>query len=403
MRISRKSIVFFLLCSMCVLLCISFPYREIMMLNNGDIVTVEEFEKLTKCFDFLNVNVACVSGGTDDNEVKEYDVKFKLFNLFNIKNLKVSVVEDEKVFLGGDCVGLSLKSNGVIVVGSNYVITKNGNIAPIQSSGLSIGDRITHLNGLQVNSLNDIQSVLSNYNGGIIEVKYIRKNIEYFTEIKPEFDVQTNSYKLGIWIRDDAVGVGTLTFVKPDSLRFGSLGHAITDSDTGENFSIKEGEIYKCNVVGVKKGVKGAPGEILGLFLQGKNPQGVVDKNIEYGVYGNLCEDSEFVLGKSKIDIGGKLSAKPGKATILTCVDGTNIQEFDVELIKTNYQIGAKSKSMVIKITDEDLLEKTGGIVQGMSGSPIIQNGKIVGAVTHVFVNDPTKGFGLYIDWMLDE
>ena len=137
--------------------------------------------------------------------------------------------------------------------------------------------------------------------------------------------------------------------------------------------------------------------------MQVKNVQGTVEKNCSYGVYGNLNETSELALGKSEIKIGGRLTAKPGKATILSCINGTDIEEFEIELIKTNYQTGSASKSMVIKVVDKDLISRTGGIVQGMSGSPIIQDGKIIGAVTHVFVNDPTKGFGLYLDWMLNE
>lgn len=402
MNCLRKDIAFVVVSIVFVLLALCVPYYEITILRNGDILTYEEFNNLISKSGLIEAKAVLASDDVDD-KFKEYNVQFKLFNLFNIKNLRVNVATDNRVVLGGDCVGLALKSNGVIIVGSNYIITPNGNISPIQNSGLKPGDIITHLDGKIVNSLIDIQNVLSSYNGGNISVTAIRENSEFLTEIKPEFDVQTNTYKLGIWIRDDAMGVGTLTFVNPETLRFGSLGHAITDSDTGENFNVKEGEIYKCNVVGVKRGVKGSPGEILGLFMQGKNQQGIVDKNNQFGVYGVLDEKSEFLLGKPHIEIGGKLTARPGKATILTCIDGTEIKEYDIELIKTNYQSGSKNKSMILKITDNELIEKTGGIVQGMSGSPIVQDGKIVGAVTHVFVNDPTKGFGLYIDWMLNE
>ncbi len=199
------------------------------------------------------------------------------------------------------------------------------------------------------------------------------------------------------------MGVGTLTFINPNTLRFGALGHAIADADTKENFDVKSGELYKCNVIGVKMGKRGIPGEIMGLFVPGRNEQGTIDKNNDYGVFGNVFENSEFLNDDKLMPIGGRLTAKPGKAKILTTIDGNNIESFDIEIIKTNYGGGANSKSMVIRVTDEDLISRTGGIVQGMSGSPIIQDGKIVGAVTHVFVNDPKKGFGLYLDWMLNE
>lgn len=402
MKILRRKVSFIILSVAFVLMCAFVPYNQIMLISNGDVLTRSEFEKLTKLSGF--VETKCVYAGSDeDGDLNQYNLSFKLFNLFNIKNLKVNVVENNKVLLGGDCVGLSLKSNGVIVVGSNYIITKNGNVSPIANSGLKVGDVIVSLNDIKVDCLADIQSVLSTYVDGEIKVVAKRNGEQFETTITPQFDIQTKSYKLGIWIRDDAMGVGTLTFIDPQNLRFASLGHAISDSDTGQNFDVKNGEVYKCNVVGVKKGQRGAPGEILGLFLQGKNVQGAVDKNCDFGVYGNLENNCQLMLGKTKIEVGGKLTAKPGKATILTCVDGVNIEEYDVELIKTNYQTGTKNKSMILRIVDPDLIEKTGGIVQGMSGSPILQNGKLVGAVTHVFVNDPTKGFGLYVDYMLNE
>lgn len=402
MRQKTKVFNFIVLSLLFVAFCLFFPYSTLINLQDGVFLTSEEFTNLTKKSSFFNANVVLASSN-DDEEFNEYVVNFKLFNLFNIKNLKVNVVKTNEVMLGGNCIGLSLKTKGVIIVGSNYIITKNGNINPITNSGLKIGDVITHLNNKEVNCLTDIQNVLNNCGGNVISVKAKRDGNVFETTIKPELDIQTKSYKLGIWISEDAMGVGTLTFVNPENLRYGCLGHAITDTDSGEVLEVSSGEIYKCNVVGVKKGTKGTPGEILGLFIQGKNIQGDVEKNNEFGVYGNLYNNSELSLGKSKIKIGGRLTAKPGKATILTCVNGTDIEEFDIELIKTNYQSGGKNKSMVIKITDPDLIAKTGGIVQGMSGSPIIQDGKIIGAVTHVFVNDPTKGFGLYLDWMINE
>lgn len=395
-----KKIIFVIVSLFFLIIALLFPYDVFINLVEGAVITCDEFNKLKKD---AFVNGKIVSADNGESLFDEYVVNFNLFNLFNIKNLKVSVVNSNEVLLGGDCIGLNLKSKGVTVVGSNYIITKNGNISPIELSNLKIGDVITHLNGCEVNSLKDVQTVVDNCNGESINVIAVRKGDVINTVIKPEFDIQTKSYKLGIWIKEDATGVGTLTFVHPKSLRYASLGHAISDVDSGEKFQINGGEIYKCNVIGVKKGTKGLPGEILGYFMLGKNVQGNVDLNNENGVYGNLNKNSELSLGRAKIRTGGKLTAKPGKAKILTCINGTKVEEFDIELIKTNYQMGGSGKSMIIKVVDEDLIAKTGGIVQGMSGSPIIQDGKLVGAVTHVFVNDPTRGFGLYLDWMINE
>ena len=181
------------------------------------------------------------------------------------------------------------------------------------------------------------------------------------------------------------------------------MGHPICDSETKNIINLKEGKIYKCSVLGVNKGVTGNPGELRGLFMQGKNEQGIIEKNNNYGIYGSLNNESEIFKSLTEMPIGSRVFVKPGKAQIKCCVDGERVESFDVEIIKTNYQNYSNDKSMVIRVTDERLISKTGGIVQGMSGSPIIQNGKIVGAVTHVFVNDPTKGFGVYIDWMLKQ
>ncbi len=394
-----KIIVCIFACLLFLVIAISFPYETYINLINGAVITSEEFNNLKNNF-FID---SAVSADNGDTAFNEYVVNFNLFNLFNIKNLKVSVLNSNEVLLGGDCVGLNLKSKGVTVIGSNYIITKNGNVNPIALSKLKMGDVITHLNNFEVNCLKDVQFVVDNSNGEEISVVALRNGEVINTVIKPEFDIQTKTYKLGVWIKEDAMGVGTLTFVHPETLRYGSLGHAIADVDSGKKFEIDGGEIYKCNVVGVKKSSKGFPGEILGYFMLGKNPQGSVELNTENGVFGNLNKNSELSLGRSKIRTGGKLTAKPGKAKILACVSGTEIEEFDIELIKTNYQIGGGSKSMIIKVVDEDLIRKTGGIVQGMSGSPIIQDGKLIGAVTHVFVNDPTRGFGLYLDWMINE
>ncbi len=212
----------------------------------------------------------------------------------------------------------------------------------------------------------------------------------------------TNTYKLGLWVKEDAVGIGTLSFVNATTKRFGSLGHSINDSETNECIKVSGGNIYESKILGIKKGKSGKAGELIGTFNR-ENVIGTVDKNCEYGVYGFVDSVETITKNKTAVDIGGRLSAKPGKAQILTCLDGDEIKAYDIEIIKTNFQSACNEKSMVLRVTDKNLIAKTGGIVQGMSGSPIIQDGKLIGAVTHVFVNDATKGFGIYIDWMLEQ
>ncbi len=397
----KKLIAFVCCCFVFLLVAINFPYFALTNIDEHNVITLDELHKITSNNPFVTTQLECVSADSIDEDIKEYVVKYKLFNLFNITNLKVNVVVDDQVYAGGNCLGFALKSKGAVIVGSNYVITRSGPVNPFASSGLQIGDVLIKLDDTYVNSITDITKYLSSSKGDIVNMTVNRGGNPINVSITPALDVQTNTYKLGLWLKDDASGVGTLTFVNDTTKRFGSLGHAITDS-SGNVFEVSGGEIFSANVIGVNKGAKGRPGELLGLFSQ-SNPQGTIDKNNNYGVYGYVSDNSTLIEGKQTISLGGRLTAKPGKAQILCTIDGQNIEKFDIEIIKTNFQNSAEEKSMVLRVTDKRLLSKTGGIVQGMSGSPIIQDGKLVGAVTHVFVNDPTKGFGLYLDWMINE
>lgn len=402
----KSHILFMLILTTVSLLLVVIPYDIILLLNSGIVITSQELQEIQdNNYGIIDSEVMQLTAYDEDadNKINEYSVKFKLFNLFNITNLKVKVVNSQEVYAGGSTVGIHLQSKGVVVVGSNYIITKDGNISPFNNSGLNVGDVILKLNDVVIGGVNDIVNELSAYNSNeVVKLKVLRKGKEMAVDIYPALDVQTGQHKLGLWIRDDAMGVGTLTFIDEETKRFGALGHAIVDSDTKVKFDISDGQIYPCNVVGIKQGKKGVPGELMGLFMRGANTLGSVDKNSDNGIYGYI-NNEEYISQLQKYEIGGRLTARPGKAKILTCINGVDVKEYDIEIIKTNYQSSANEKSMVLKVTDSELIDKTGGIVQGMSGSPIIQDGKIVGAVTHVFVNDPQKGFGLYLDWMLVE
>lgn len=401
-------LLFVFCCFILILLLTKIPFTALTQLASQSVFTHEEFAQIQQQLSSFVIRGEMMQVYADEDKEKklqQYSVKLKLFNLFNITNLKVKLADEKMVLVGGSCVGISLKSKGVVVVGSNYILTQTGKENPFKDSGLQVGDVILKMNEQSINDMQDITDFLQTYEGSDhISLSVLRKNEPIALSIKPARDIQTKSYKLGLWIRDDAVGVGTMTYVNPsDDNYFGALGHAIMDADTGVQFEVNSGELYRCNVIGVKKGQRGTPGELLGLFLYGEqNKIGQVVKNCDNGVFGTATNES-YLQELSEMELGGQLTAKPGKAKILTCLNGTEVKEYDIEIIKTNYQTKANNKSMVIKITDKDLLDKTGGIVQGMSGSPIIQNGKIVGAVTHVFVNDPTKGFGIYLDWMMKE
>jgi len=402
-----KHAVFTILCVIIAGILLNVPYKYFLMFNDAAIITEQEFSDLKNNNSNIifkpTINTVFAYNEDKDKAIQEYNVKFKLLNLINVKNLRVKISNENLVYAGGDCVGIALKSKGVVIVGSNYIITKDGNKNPFKDSGLKVGDVVYAIDNQSINSMQDINAVLETaYNNVTYDLLVNRNNQLVTLTISPAFDIQTNKYKLGLWIREDALGVGTITFISGENNRFGALGHAIVDVDSGTKFEISGGNIYKSNIVGVKKGARGAPGELMGLFSAGSNDIGDIDKNVNAGIYGYFSQE-ELLEDRQQYAIGGRLTARPGKAKILACISGNEVQEYNIEIIKTNYQNKSNEKSMIIKITDKRLIEKTGGIVQGMSGSPIIQDNKIIGAVTHVFVNDPTKGFGLYLDWMLLE
>lgn len=398
----RKNLTFLILVSIFILTSLFFPYDIFIKLEDGMFVTTDEFEEMLDGNFFISSSFKPASKIEESNEYDEYLVDFKLFNNFTIKKLRVNVVEPDRYFAGGNSLGFSLQSKGVILIGGNYILSNSGIVKPFENSRLQSGDIITHINNIEINCVSDINDILNEYQGGELLLTVKRAGEIIKVGIEPALDKMSNTYKLGLWVKEDAVGIGTLTFINATTKRFGSLGHSINDSETNESVEISGGNIYKGKILGVKKGVSGKAGELIGTFNR-EDVRGVVDKNNEYGVYGYVDNVSDFTTNKTSIEIGGRMSATPGNAKILSCINGETIEEFDIEIIKTNFQSSSNQKSMVIRVVDEDLIERTGGIVQGMSGSPIIQNGKLIGAVTHVFVNDATKGFGLYIDWMLEQ
>jgi len=393
-----KRVIWFLVMSIFTILILASIPMDIIFMDDEITLTRSQFDKLLASNSVCIDEVLQCTTNDEERDIQQYAIKYKLFNLFDIKKLKVDVVSD-RVFVGGKALGFSINTKGVIVVGSNYILTRNGKISPISSSGLRVGDIITSLNGIEVISVQDILDILQKYTGGDIDVSYIREGGEYHTSIIPGLDIQTNSYKLGLWLKEGAMGIGTLTYVDSDA-NYGALGHAISLDSTGKPLDITGGNVYNCNIVGTKIGSKGNAGQLLGVFNTGESAIGTLDINNDNGAYGKIYDIARYSVDMDVIDVGGYGTVKPGRAKILSCIGGYGVKEYDIDIIKTNYK-GESGKSMIIRVVDPDLIRETGGIVQGMSGSPIIQGGKLVGAVTHVFLNDATKGFGLYIDWMM--
>lgn len=302
------------------------------------------------------------------------------------------------VILGGIPIGLSLDNDGIEVLGFTEIITENGAVSPAADSGLQIGDKIVRINDMKANKINQLSKAANDQKA--VKIGYQRNGRESETSITPQKDILSGQYKLGLWAKDVSNGIGTLTFVK-DNKYFGSLGHPIT-AKTGEIVEISGGKVHECVILGVNKGVKGAAGELKGAFSNTKEI-GTIDKNNKFGVYGKFSAYPDNLDAAKTIEVASISEVKPGKAQIYSTIEGSTPKLYDVEIIKAANQSQKDDKGLVIKVSDPVLLEKTGGIVQGMSGSPIIQNGKLVGAVTHVFINDPTRGFGMFAQWMLTE
>lgn len=323
-------------------------------------------------------------------------IVFKLFGLIPIRKVDVSFVPEDDVYVGGIPIGVSISSKGAIVMNENLVVTENGEENPQKTTEFKTGDLIYEINGFPINSLEDIEKTL---NDEKVEVKFLRKNKEMKTIVKPVKDIESGKLKLGLLVKDDISGVGTLTYINKNTNEFGALGHAITENEN--MVPVSDGDIYNCSVVGIDKGKRNEPGKLRCVFLE-NNSKGIINKNSKYGIFGQIVNKDELVDENLVCKLGGRLSVSPGKAYIVSSVSGIR-EKYEIEIIKANYQKKASDKSIVFRVKDKRLLDITGGIVQGMSGSPIIQNDKLVGAVTHVFTSDSTKGYGVYVDWMLPE
>lgn len=307
-----------------------------------------------------------------------------------------------KIYPGGNPVGVKVASNGIIIVGySKVCIDGEKKESPAKESGLLIGDVILKVNGIDVESSLDLVKALKENNKDVVELgvlrngEVIKKNIKLLKE--------ENEYKIGLWIRDSTAGVGTMTFLDKDKKVYGALGHPITDCDTNQKFTIKKGVLLDSSIISIRRSEKGSPGELRGVFVDEDTPKGNIEKNTSSGIFGKIKDENLKNMRASLMEVGYKEDIKEGEAEIITTIDENGPQRYSIEIEKVLDQTQPGSKSMLIKITDKRLLEKTGGIVQGMSGSPIVQNNKIIGAVTHVLVNKPDMGYGIYIEWMLQE
>ncbi|GAA0743431.1 SpoIVB peptidase [Clostridium oceanicum] len=338
-----------------------------------------------------------------NNQDKKMDVK--ILGMFPVKSVSLkSVSKDIELYPGGRPVGVKLNTKGALVIALSDIESKEGKInSPAATSGIEIGDSIIKINNQEVNNSEDVEKIIRRCEGEDLKVLISRKGEKITKKVKPKKSKKDTNYKIGLWVRDSTAGVGTLTFYDPKTKKFAALGHPITDVDTGTILTIDRGEIVSSSIVSVKKGVKGSPGELKGIFMDEDLVLGQIYKNTECGIFGGSNLKMTNKIYKKPMKIGLRNEIKEGPAKILTTLEGGEPKEYDIEIQKVLQQEKPGPKSMVIKVTDKELLKKSGGIVQGMSGSPIIQNNKIVGAVTHVLINKPDVGYGIYIEWMLKD
>lgn len=332
------------------------------------------------------------------NKIGKVNFSLNLFNLIPLKNIDVNVIPKTTVVPMGNAIGMKLYTAGVLVVGMSEIEGKK----PYENSGIKEGDRIIQINQNQIDNTDDLMKAVNKSDGNNISIKYVRDEKTITTSIKP-LKNSSNEYKIGLWVRDAAAGVGTLTFYEPSSGMFATLGHGIMDIDTAELIKIANGELVTTNILSINKGTKGNPGEIRGTIEAG-HTIGSISKNTKFGVFGTINKTPYLnTSNTNEVQVALREEIKTGKAQIICELENGKKEYYDIEIQRIFISNNKDNKSMLIKVTDKKLSEKTGGIIQGMSGAPIIQNGKFVGAVTHVLVNDPTIGYGVFADIMLKQ
>lgn len=321
----------------------------------------------------------------------------RLLGVLPVKNVKLKVYETEGLYPGGMAFGVKLFTEGVLVVGISGVTGFGFTVSPATEAGIQKGDVLLSVNGAEIDSAEALRAAIEAAGANAVEIRLRRGEEILSTTLYPALSAEDNKYRAGLWVRDSTAGIGTITYIDAESGSFAGLGHGICDSDTGSLMPLGRGVVVNVDITGVKKGTAGIPGELKGTFDNVQ--QGTIESNTETGVYGTL-DSLPQEIGEP-LPVGLKDELKIGKACIYTTLNGNTPSRYEIEIEKI-YKNSGKTKNFLIKVTDSALLEQTGGIVQGMSGSPIIQNGKIVGAVTHVLVNDPTRGYGIFIENMLE-
>lgn len=332
-------------------------------------------------------------------ELGRYKISLKLFGFLELKKIEIGVIEDKELRPSGNPIGIYVETDGVMVLGTGAINAADGLNYEPSLNKLKSGDYITAINHVPINNKEELIDLIQKCDGKdlLIDVRRNNEIIQYkITPVK----TADGEYKIGTWIRDNTQGIGTMTFTTKEG-EFGALGHGITDVDTSLIMEIQQGYLYNAEIMTIIKGRQGTPGELIGVINQNEfNKIGNIKKNTNQGIFGSVTDNYVTANQDDFIPIGLKQEVELGPATILSCVED-EVKIYDIEIKKIDLNNSNSNKGMVISIVDDELLSLTGGIVQGMSGSPIIQNGKIIGAVTHVFIQDSTKGYATFIENMI--
>lgn len=396
-------LVFFLLVIFIYTLVIGNIPNKMVVFQGEDISMQTLFGISVKYNDLETIETSSDLKSQASLNIGNNNINVSLFDNIPLKNVEVNVLPKTTVIPVGNIAGVKLYTNGVLVVGMSEIEGRdNKKYKPYESSGIKEGDTIIKIDEHEIESTNDLVQTINMSNGKEVKVKYLHDEEARECSMTP-IETSSKEYKLGLWVRDSAAGVGTVTFYEPSTRIFGALGHGITDIDTNELINISSGEFITTRILNITKGESGLPGKIQGTIENQKNI-GFISKNSKFGIYGKVDNLASLNLDTSKeMEVALRDEINNGKATILCSLDNDKPKEYEIEIKKIYKENNYDNKSMKIKVTDDRLIEKTGGIIQGMSGAPIIQNGKFIGAVTHVLVNEPQEGYAVFGDMMLKQ
>lgn len=384
-----------LICSAYLWLVDAIP--DTISILRGEEVTLAEDLPVTTKLETVDGTISS-SGNINGNS---YEVFCRLFGIIPVKRVTVYIVKEAQVIPCGTPFGIYIHTDGVLVVDISDIVQNGITVESPAAHILKPGDYITAVNGTTVSEKEEVQQAVAQSSGEVMRLSVMREGEPLECELCPILN-DTGNYQLGVWVRDDLAGIGTLTYVDADG-RFGALGHGITDVDVERLVSMKSATAYQAEILSIIRGEKGSPGELVGqIYYTPANEIGEITKNTKNGIFGRLDGLPDLLQEASAMEIGFKQEIKTGSAQILVTLEDTR-QLYDIMISDVDLNPQEANKGIAFQVADDTLIQETGGIIQGMSGAPILQNGKVIGAVTHVFVDNPTKGYGIFIETMLEQ